>query len=66
MNEYKITYKDGRTQAVTADGFERRGNSYDFWRSRRTVFSIDAEQVETVGLADIAEPSKPAPRSVGV
>ena len=66
MNEYKITYKDGRTRLVTAFGFERRGGSYDFWRDRRTISSVDADLVESVGLAEIAEPSKPAPRSAGV
>jgi hypothetical protein len=66
MHEYKITYKDGRTQPVTADSYERRGGSYDFFRNRQAIYSVDAERVESVGLADIAEPSKRAPRNVGV
>jgi hypothetical protein len=66
MHEYKVIYKDGRRQTITADSYGRYGSAYVFSRNRQDIFSVDAESVESVGLADIPEPTRRAPRSVGV
>lgn len=66
MHEYKINYKNRRTQTVKADSYERRGDTYDFFRNRQLILSLDADAVESVGLADIAEPSGPDLSRTGV
>lgn len=55
---YRVTYRDGRTQLISADRYGPYGGNF--------VFTLDGEEniiarqnVESVMLADIPEPEDP-------
>ena len=59
MPEYKIRYKDTRTQEVAAAKYVEHGDSFVFVRGGKDVFSVSRKQIESVGLADIPDPDYP-------
>jgi hypothetical protein len=63
---YKIRYKDGRTQEVTAGSTRTTKEFIYFEKDGNWVLQVAADSVESFGLAEVGDPSKPAPRSVGV
>jgi hypothetical protein len=58
MTEYRVIYRDGRTQAISADSF---GSNGDYWLfTRNGIESLIAKKdVESVMDADIPEPRMP-------
>ncbi len=58
MTEYRVTYRNGRTQIVPADSF---GSNGDYWLFTRNGVEnlISKQDVESVMEADIPEPSMP-------
>lgn len=61
MAEYKVAYRDGRTQQVTADTHGVYGDWIVFSRNRKDVLRIAAKEVERVAEAGVADPVSPAP-----
>ncbi|HUY45525.1 MAG TPA: hypothetical protein VMV92_07345 [Streptosporangiaceae bacterium] len=66
MAEFKIRYRDGRTQPVTADSYGAYGDFFVFSRDKRDILSVATKDVESVGEADVPDPTRRAPRSVGI
>lgn len=64
--QYRVQYKDGRTQPVEADTYGRYGDRYVFTHNGNETLSIAADAVESVAFADVEKAAKPAPRSAGV
>ena len=62
MIEFKVVYKDGRARIVPADKYGRYGNIYSFERDGRDILTIDADAVESVGEAELPDPTSRAPR----
>lgn len=58
MTDYRVTYRDGRTQTVPADKF---GSNGDYWLFTRNGVEglIAKKDVESVMEADIPEPTMP-------
>lgn len=65
MTQYKIIYRDGRTREVPADKYRRDGDRYVFSSQGRNIFDIQAEVVESVGVADIPDAESPEVPEVG-
>lgn len=60
--DYKIRYKSGsRTQEVIADSYGIYGDFFVFTRDSKDILSVAKGEVESVGLADIADPEHPEP-----
>ena len=62
IKQYKIRYKDGRTQEVEASSYRTTKEFIYFEKDGDWVHQVAADSVETVGMADIPEPSKRAPK----
>lgn len=62
LKQYKIRYQDGRTQEVEANSTQTTKEFIYFERDGEWIHQVAADSVETVGMADIAEPRKPAPK----
>jgi hypothetical protein len=63
MNDYKIRYKDGRTQAIKADKYShaREEGLIYFSRGGEHIFTVAASTVESVGLVELPDPEHPDP-----
>ena len=66
MPEYKIRYKDRRMQMVTADTYRVGEHLYAFHRDGSIILTVDKDAVESVGLAELADPVNRLPRSAAV
>lgn len=53
---YRVAYRDGRTQAVTADGYSVQGNFVIFSFNGNTVLTVAADLVEHIGESGVPEP----------
>lgn len=54
--EFRISYRDGRTQRVEADNHGVYGDFIVFSRDRKDILRIAAKDVESVAHADVPEP----------
>lgn len=66
LKKYKIKYKDGRTQEIEANSTRTTKEFIYFEKDGDWIHQVAADSVEGVGLADIPEPTKRAPRTVGI
>ena len=65
--EFRLRYKDGRVQTVTAATYGRHGDRYVFTREdRKEVLNVAADVVESIAFADVPDPVTRAPRSAAV
>lgn len=65
--DWKVRYKDGRVQIITADKYGPYGDNHIFEsNSVGHVAVIDRKDVESVTRADVPDPAKPAPRTAAV
>lgn len=65
--EWKVRYKDGREQVITAEKYGPHGNNHVFSDADSTnIAVIDREDVESVMRADVPSPTRRAPRSAAV
>jgi hypothetical protein len=59
MPDYRVTYKDSRAQAVTADTYGIHGGWYVFSRDKKVVLSITADVIESIATAGVPEATLP-------
>ena len=59
--EYKVTYRDGATQTVTADSHGVYGDWVVFSADRKDVLRIAATEVRSVARSDVPDAAYPAP-----
>jgi hypothetical protein len=57
MHDFKIRYRDGRTQVVKADRTAPVGEFFVFERGGENILYIAARDVESVGHTDIEDPA---------
>jgi hypothetical protein len=62
LRQYKIKYKDGRTQEVEASSSKTTTEFIYFEKDGEWALQVAASSVESVGNADIPEARKPAPK----
>ena len=66
MQEFKITFKDGSTQDVTAGGAPQpQGEWLVFGDGIGEVLRVRGSEIESIGRPDVAPRQKPT-KSVGV
>jgi hypothetical protein len=66
LKKYKVRFKDGSTQEVEAETTRTTSEFVYFQRNGEWIHQVAAGLVESVGLADIPEPTRRAPRSAAV
>jgi hypothetical protein len=59
LKKYKIRYKDGRTQEVEAESTRTSPEFIYFQKDGTWVHQVAAGSVESVGLAEVADPETP-------
>jgi hypothetical protein len=62
MMQFKIRYRTGQVQTLEADSYARAGDRYGFFRDGEEIHSVQADLVQTVGLADISNPELALPQ----
>jgi hypothetical protein len=53
MTDYRVTYKDGRTQEVEADTYGRHGDRFVFTFDGREILTVAADSTESIASADV-------------
>jgi hypothetical protein len=65
--EYKVRYKDGREQTLSAEKYGRYGDRYAFSRDGQEILNVAADAVESIAFADVPDPvGRRVPRSAAV
>ena len=64
--DWKVRYKDGRVQAVTAEKYAPVGDNHVFESEGVDIAVIARQGVESVTRADVPDPRRPAPKSTAV
>ncbi len=59
--EWKVRYKNGRVQTITADKYGPVGDNHVFESDGVDIAVIDRKDVESVMRADIPDPETPGP-----
>ena len=62
VQNYEVVYRNGRSRIVPADGYTRHGTIYTFSRDGADILTIEASEVESVGLAELPKSAMRAPR----
>lgn len=55
MTDYRVTYRDGRTQEVEADTYGRHGDRFVFTFDGREILTVAADSTESIASADVPE-----------
>lgn len=61
--EWKVRYKNGRVQEITADKYGPVGDNHVFEADGVDIAVIDRKDVESVMRADVPDPVRRAPRT---
>ena len=59
--EWKVRYKDGRVQKITAEKYVPVGDNHVFEADGVDIAVIDRKDVESVTRADVPDPESPGP-----